>query len=153
MAGRIDAFIAPLEPPTFYDAGCPFVRLFEDYETAESDYFSRTGVYPAHHIICVKRDFYEQHPGLTRRLYDIFKAAKDLAVADLDIIQVPKVTLPWPQAIAAEVRGVMGEDFWPYGIAANKKVLETQLRWSAEDGLQARPIRIEDVFAADCLDT
>jgi 4,5-dihydroxyphthalate decarboxylase len=47
----------------------------------------------------------------------------------------------------------MGHDFWPYGIAANAEVLNTQLRWSSEDGLQARPIRIEDVFAADCLDT
>ena len=52
-----------------------------------------------------------------------------------------------------EIRELMGYDFWPHGIAANANVLQTQLRWSLDDGLQARAIQIEDVFATDCLDT
>jgi 4,5-dihydroxyphthalate decarboxylase len=45
----------------------------------------------------------------------------------------------------------MGEDYWPYGLAANRKVLETQLRWSREDGLQARPVSLEELFAPQVL--
>ena len=120
---------------------------------AEKKWFARRGIFPIMHAVGVRRTLAHQNPGLTRRLYDLFKQAKDLAVADLEIIQVPKVTLPWPHAIVAEIRELMGYDFWPYGIAANANVLQTQLRWSSDDGLQARTVQIEDVFATDCLDT
>jgi 4,5-dihydroxyphthalate decarboxylase len=151
LSGELDAIIS-LRTPQAVHGGNPLVRPLFD-EIAERQWFARRGIFPIMHAVGVRRTLAEQHPGLTRRVYDLFKKAKDLAVADLDIIQVPKVTLPWPHAIAAEIRKLMGHDFWPYGIAANAHVLQTQLRWSSEDGLQARPVRIEDVFAADCLDT
>jgi hypothetical protein len=47
----------------------------------------------------------------------------------------------------------MGPDPWPYGVAANLQVLETQLRWSRLDGLQARAVALDELFAADCLAT
>ena len=33
------------------------------------------------------------------------------------------------------MRQLMGEDFWPYGVEANRKTLETFLRYAAEQGL------------------
>jgi 4,5-dihydroxyphthalate decarboxylase len=151
LSGELDAIIS-LRTPKAADGVQGLVRALFDAQ-AERDWFTRRRIFPIMHAVAVRRTLAEQHPGLTRRLYDLFKTAKDLAVSDLEVIQAPKVTLPWPHAIAAEVRSIMGHDFWPYGIAANAEVLNTQLRWSSEDGLQARPIRIEDVFAADCLDT
>jgi 4,5-dihydroxyphthalate decarboxylase len=53
----------------------------------------------------------------------------------------------------AQTRRLMGSDFWPYGIAANRHVLETQLRWSREDGLQARDVSLEELFAPGVLDS
>ena len=105
------------------------------------------------HAVGVRRELADAHPGLTRRLYEAFAAAKDMALAELEIIQVPKVTLPWPHVALAEARELMGDDPWPYGIARNRHVLETQLRWSRQDGLQARPVALEELFAADCLDS
>lgn len=151
LAGELDAIISLRTPQAVRDGDPRVRRLFDDQ--AERDWFARRRLFPIMHAVAVRRTLADAHPGLTRRIYELFKAAKDCAVAELDIIQVPKVTLPWPQAIVAEVRRLMGQDFWPYGIEANRQVLETQLRWSREDCLQARPIRIEDVFAADCLDT
>jgi 4,5-dihydroxyphthalate decarboxylase len=151
LSGELDAIVSLRTPQAVLDGDPRVRRLFDDQ--AERDWFTRRRVFPIMHGVAVRRSLAEAHPGLTRRIYDLFKVAKDIAVAELDIIQVPKITLPWPQAIVAEVRRQMGQDFWPYGIAANRIALETQLRWSREDNLQARPIRLEDIFAADCLDT
>ena len=40
----------------------------------------------------------------------------------------------------------MGEDYWPYGVSANRNTLEAQLQWIWLDGLQARRITLEDLF-------
>ena len=151
LSGELDAIISLRIPQAVRDGNPLVCALFD--AAAEKQWFARRGIFPIMHAVGVRRTLAHQNPGLTRQLYDLFKQAKDLAVADLEIIQVPKVTLPWPRAIVAEIRELMGYDFWPYGIAANANVLQTQLRWSSDDGLQARAIQIEDVFATDCLDT
>jgi 4,5-dihydroxyphthalate decarboxylase len=87
---------------------------------------------------------------LGRRLFEAFAAAKGLAIAELEITQVPKVTLPWPHGALSQARALVGPDPWPYGIAANRQVLETQLRWSRLDGLQARPVTVDELFSEDC---
>jgi 4,5-dihydroxyphthalate decarboxylase len=40
----------------------------------------------------------------------------------------------------------MGENFWPYGIAPNRKALETMFLYSYEQGLASRKLTIEEVF-------
>ena len=105
------------------------------------------------HAFGVKKSLVEKHPALPRVLYRAFCHAKDLAVEELEVIQAPKVTLPWITSELRQTRTLMGADFWPYGIAANRKVLEAQIRWSREDGLQARPVSLEELFAPDLLDT
>jgi 4,5-dihydroxyphthalate decarboxylase len=151
LCGELDAIIS-LRTPQAASGPQPSVRrLFDDM--AEREWFARRGIFPIMHAVGVKRSVADANPGLTRKVYEIFTAAKDLAIADLNVIQVPKVTLPWPSAILREIRSLMGSDFWPYGIEANRAVLETQMRWSYEDGLQARRVQLEDLFAHDCLDT
>jgi hypothetical protein len=71
----------------------------------------------------------------------------------LEVTQAPKVTLPWPHYAINEARVLMGPDPWPYGISANRHVLDAQIRWSRLDHLQARPIEVEELFATDCLNT
>ena len=46
----------------------------------------------------------------------------------------------------------MGSDWWPYGIDPNRKTLETFLRYHHEQGLSARPMSMEDLFAPETLD-
>jgi 4,5-dihydroxyphthalate decarboxylase len=47
----------------------------------------------------------------------------------------------------------MGNDYWPYGLAANRGALERQLRYGSEDGLLARPLAPEDLFTPHLLET
>ena len=52
-----------------------------------------------------------------------------------------KVTLPFVEERLAEARALMGEDFWPYGVGANRKTLETFLRHHHAQGLSPRLVR------------
>lgn len=48
---------------------------------------------------------------------------------------------------------MFAEDWFPYGIAANRTAIDTFLRYHYEQGLSAKRWAVEDVFAADLLDT
>jgi hypothetical protein len=49
--------------------------------------------------------------------------------------------LPWLTAHVDEARALMGEDYWPYGFAANRHVLDTFLRYHHEQGLSSAASR------------
>lgn len=153
LAGELDAVIS-LRPPEAFRAGDPRIkRLFPDPTAAERAWFEATKIFPIMHAVGVRKRLAANYPGLTRRLFDAFLRAKEIALSELEIIQAPKVTLPWPHAALAEARALMGADSWPYGLRANRHVLDTQLRWSRDDGLQARPVELGELFAADCMET
>jgi 4,5-dihydroxyphthalate decarboxylase len=61
--------------------------------------------------------------------------------------------LPWLTAHVEEARRELGEDWWPYGLAPNRHVLDTFLRYHHEQGLSRRRLRPEELFAAETLDT
>lgn len=153
LAGELDAVIV-LRPPAAFRAGNPRIApLFPDPIAAEKAWFAAARHFPIMHAVGVRKPLLDAYPGLGRRLFDAFDRAKGIAVAELEITQAPKVTLPWPHAALAEARALFGPDPWPYGVRANRQVLETQLRWSRLDGLQARPVTLDELFASDCLDT
>jgi len=45
-----------------------------------------------------------------------------------------KVTLPFVEERLGEARALMGEDFWYYGLSANRNALETFLRHTIRRG-------------------
>jgi 4,5-dihydroxyphthalate decarboxylase len=49
-------------------------------------------------------------------------------------------------AEAEATQVMMGADFWPYGIEANRDILDTQIRWSHQQGLIPRRLAIEELF-------
>ena len=40
----------------------------------------------------------------------------------------------------------MGENFWPYGIEANRKALEALFQYSHEQGLAEKRLTVEELF-------
>jgi hypothetical protein len=63
------------------------------------------------------------------------------------------VMTPWISELYDENRALLGDDWWPYGIAANHAAPDTALRYHAEQGLTRRRFTCEEVFAGDLLDT
>ncbi len=61
-------------------------------------------------------------------------------------------SLPWGVADFQDAQALMGEDYWRYGVTENRPELEALTRYSFEQGLSARKLVPEDLFAAPVLD-
>jgi 4,5-dihydroxyphthalate decarboxylase len=86
----------------------------------------------------------------------IFKAlneAQRLTYRDLAETAALKAMLPWLPAHVDAVRAEMGEDWWPYGLAPNRKTLATFLRYHFEQGLSKRLREPEELFAPETLES
>ncbi len=146
FAGEIDALLA-YKPPKAFAKGDPrIIRLFPDYEAREQEYARRTGIFPVMHLMGVRRDVAEGEPWLPMALQAAFTKAKDMAIADLSIVQALKVALPWAPAEYARTVAALGEDYWPYGVKRNRAALEALARWHHAQGLSPRPIAVEEMF-------
>ena len=150
--GQIDGIIGLYEPSCMAD-GAPVKRLFPDWRSTEQDYFRRTGIFPIMHTVAIRKTLLAENPWLARAVYKAFCDAKDIAVADLQVPQACKVTLPWVVAEYAATAEIMGGDVWPYGFAANRSVIEAMIRWSQNDGLLARPLTAAEMFVPELLVT
>ena len=152
-AGELDAVYAPRIPSTFLHGSGSVRRLFEDYLTVEREYFQRTRIFPIMHTVVIRRDVYRQNPWVAQSLYKAFLRAQRQAYQDLYEAAALKFMLPWLLRHVEETREVMGEDFWPYGLEPNRRTLETFLRYSFEQGLSARQLKPEDLFAPESLES
>jgi 4,5-dihydroxyphthalate decarboxylase len=151
ISGGLDAIITVHAPPSFAARDPRIKRLFPNWRDAEQTYAARSGQFPIMHVVGIRKSLLRDNPWLSRTLFDAFEQAKRMAIADLEITQAPRVTLPWVVAELAATRHALGDDFWPYGVHKNKVTLEALLRHSYEDGLTPRLLRLEDIFAADTL--
>jgi 4,5-dihydroxyphthalate decarboxylase len=150
--GEIDGLIGARAPSCFLN-GAPHVgRLYPDYRAAEEDYFRRTKLFPIMHIIGIRRELVEAHSWLAASVMKAFVRAKALAMAELGQIGHLFVSLPWSVAEYARSRELMGENFWSYGFEPNRHVLEAFTRYHHAQGLSARRVAPEELFAASSLD-
>jgi 4,5-dihydroxyphthalate decarboxylase len=152
-AGEIDGFIGPRSPSCF-ENGHPMVRrLFADPTDAATEYFRRTGIFPIMHVIGVRRTLVDAHGWLPATLLKAFEKSKSRALARLNDTSASKVTLPFVEEQLAAARALMGADFWPYGVPANRHVLETFLDHHHRQGLSPRRLAVEELFPASTLET
>jgi 4,5-dihydroxyphthalate decarboxylase len=143
--GAIDGFIAPRQPSL--PENTPNVGwLFSDPVAAAQDYFKRTGIFPIMHIVGVRRTLAEQHPWLPGAVLKAFEQAKTAAIDALRDPSASKVTLPFAEERVLEARALMGEDFWSYGIAPNRKTLENFYKHHHSQGLSAKLVTPEEMF-------
>ena len=118
----------------------------------EKEYFSETGIFPIMHLIGLRTNDVAD-PTLARDIYVAFAAAQEIANADLANEQALRITLPWLRQEVNRTKAVMGDNFWPNGFTANRKVLETMIGWSFMDGMISRRLKPEELFCHELLTT
>lgn len=151
-AGELDGMIGA-RPPSCFLRGAPGIaRLFSDVRAAEESYYERTRIFPIMHLIGIRKSIAEQHPWLAVSVLKAFLEAKRLAMEDLAQIGHLYVSLPWAVAERNRVMSLMGDDYWSYGVDANRHVLEVFLRYHHEQGLSKQLLEPEDLFAPSTLD-
>jgi 4,5-dihydroxyphthalate decarboxylase len=143
--GRIDAVIGP-RPPFCYGHHPHVGWLYPDPAAAAAAWFGRTRIFPIMHILGVRRTLVERHPWLPVTLMKAFEQAKARALAKLGDIAASKVTLPFIDEHLHAARRLMGEDFWSYGLDANRHVLQAFLRRHHAEGLSPRVLEPEELF-------
>jgi len=144
--GEIDGFIAPRAPDLDLRQHPNIGWLFPDPTAAAKDYYKRSGIFPIMHLVGVRRELVQRHPWLPATVLKAFEQAKATALTLLNDTSATKVTLPFVEENLRAARETMGEDFWPYGVARNRKTLETFLRRHHAEGLSSRLVKVEEMF-------
>ncbi len=103
-------------------------------------------------LVGVRRTIAERHPWLPAAVLKAFEQAKAAALAKLSDTSATKVTLPFVEEQLKAARTLMGHDFWSYGVAQNRHVLEAFLRHHHAQGLSPRPLAVEELFHSTTLE-
>ena len=149
--GELDALVTARAPSTFDSKAVK--RLFPNYVEVEKEYYRRTKIFPPMHTVVIRRDVYQANPWIAQSLTKAFNAAKAKAYALYNQTAALPAMVPWLTAQIEEAKRELGEDWWPYGLEANRKALETFLRYHHEQGLSKRLLAPEELFARETLQT
>ena len=140
-SGELDAVISARDPGG--------KRLFEDYVSLEEQYFRKTRIYPIMHVVVLRREAYERDRWIAMNLFKAFDEARRESMQRLVEIGLSHVPMPWLAEHARRWRALAGEDFWPYGIAPNRPTLEAFVQYAHEQGITARRLKVEELFAPE----
>jgi 4,5-dihydroxyphthalate decarboxylase len=124
--------------------------LFPDRVAEGARFFKEHRFIPASHAFVIRGDVWREHPWVAFNLYAAFVKAKELAAERLEE-SIPSA-LVFGRDYLTRTRMLLGDDPYPYGVAANRRMLETLLRFSREQGLTSTDLGVEDLFAPSTRD-
>jgi 4,5-dihydroxyphthalate decarboxylase len=104
------------------------------------------------HVVAIRTDVTKANPWLPKAVFEMYSKAKQQAYTDMEGTTSLKVTLPWVTQEFEDTRTLMGENFWPYGIEANRKELELVMRYTYEQGLVKHRLKFEELFHPSTLE-
>jgi len=144
--GEIPAMLSPDLPPLFREGDKRIVRLFPNYKDIEIEFFRQTGIFPIMHVNVVRQEIIDKYPWVATNLVKAFDAAKALAYRH---VANPRTTpLAWIRTAWEEQLDVLGPDPWAYGLGdANRKNVQTVLRYCHQQGLISRMMPLGELFA------
>jgi 4,5-dihydroxyphthalate decarboxylase len=145
-AGEIDALVS-VHTPRAMARGENTVRyLFDNCREVEEDYFRRTGIFPMMHTIVLKREVYDQNPWIAQSLFDAFSEAKRRAMENIFELNALAVAAPFIIHEIERTRRLMGMDYWPFGIEANRKAITTFVRHLKDQDIIKRSPDLMELF-------
>lgn len=150
-ADEIDAIIAPHAPQLAQTPSSPIRPLILETSKAEKSWFRRTGIYPAMHLIVIKKTLHVEHPWLAAQVYAAFAKALINSNKRLESTNTSTVAIPWVHDAITEGRAVMGSGAFDYGLEANRTCIEYFLQHAWEQALSDRLMRTEELFPEELL--
>tara|TARA_B100000686_G_scaffold350330_1_gene446013 strand:+ start:3286 stop:4275 length:990 start_codon:yes stop_codon:yes gene_type:complete len=146
LDGEIDCIMSAHPPKPIEDGKKSIVHLYPNYQEIEEKYYRDTGIFPIMHVIALRGDVFRDNRWIAMNLLKAFTEAKDRAMARVQEMTATRVPYAWCYEGAQRARQLFGEDFFPYGIDANRVTLEAFLRYGYEQGVCQRRLEIEDLF-------
>jgi 4,5-dihydroxyphthalate decarboxylase len=149
--GEIAALMVP-HPPSQALRGSPKIRrLFADPKQEELKYFQKNGYYPIMHVVAFRDEVLAKNSWLAQSVMAAFDKAKEDCTAFYDDPNWSRFV--WGRLLFEEERKAFGEDAWPHGIKKNRANLERFVGYSLDQGLMKKNVAIEELFAANTLDS
>jgi 4,5-dihydroxyphthalate decarboxylase len=155
VKGELDATLLYLTNPNLVDRSRidlskdgRFRPLF-DRAGEGKRYFANTGIYQINHGMVIRRSIFEKHPWAALNIYTAFAKARG------EVIRARDTSLHRhyePGLIGDDVRKVLASDPMAYGVRGSRKVLETITQYVHEQGLSARRVALEEMFAPSTMD-
>ena len=146
LKGEIDAVMVARAPDAFVKGDPQIRRLVEDFVEVETDYYKKTGIFPIMHAVAVRRDVLAKNPWVARNLFTAFEEAKRRSIERVLEATVSLFPIPWYFEHARKGMELFGQDYFPYGIEANRKTLETFVKYAYDQGVCKRHLDIEELF-------
>jgi 4,5-dihydroxyphthalate decarboxylase len=123
--------------------------LFPDPIAEGTRYYKKTGLYPINHGMIVRRKIAEKEPWVVLNLFKAFERANEIAhrqrMAHVEYHIASGLIPP-------ETRTALDTQVLRHGVKFNRNILETAARYSHEQGLTPRLMKLEEIFAASTLD-
>ena len=98
------------------------------------------------HAVAIKKSTVKKHPWLIEAVFKAYSQSKQVAFDYMAQLAWLKDSLPWFGQELAETRLVMGDNYYSYGIEANRKILEALFSYSHQQGLCNRELTIKELF-------
>jgi 4,5-dihydroxyphthalate decarboxylase len=122
--------------------------IFPDRAAESRRYFAKTGIYPINHGMVVRRSIVDKHPWVVLNLYRAFLEAKNRWLAGVSEAAEAHIDTG---ILAPDAGAALKKDPYPYGVVANRMVLETIARYSHEQGLTPRVLSLDEIFPPSTL--
>ena len=112
------------------------------------DAFSSRGHYPINHLIVVRDEVLDEHPGIAVAVFNAFTESKNLYLKQLRNSEIMN-----PDSTDKLYKRMLdsGADPLPYGIAPNRRVLEDLIAHATTQKIISKPMDVESVFAPTTL--
>jgi len=150
--GELDAVISAHMPSPFVRRSPKVRRLIQNFRAVERDYYRRTKIFPTMHTVALREEVYEKNPWVAQSLCKAFAESKRICQESMYEFSALKYMLAWSIAEMEEEREIFGEDLWPYGLEANRHVLEALVQYAHEQGLIKKLPDLKSLFAPNTLD-
>ncbi len=144
--GELDAVCTPFMPKSFFADSSPFRPLLTDYRETERLYAKQHGYIPGIHILVLKREFAENHPGIGKAASDMFTSSYQLW---MDKRTKYADTTPWLLDDIARMHQDLPSTWNNQGIKANKNMLTDWCQELFEQGIVSAPVSIEMLFSKE----
>ena len=149
LKGEIDAAMTAHPPMPFEEGGSEIVLLYPNYREVEEAYYRDTGIFPIMHTVAIKREVLDRNPWIAMNLYKAFIEAKENSVHRALEFTASRFPFAWSFDAAAKIKDLFGEDFFPYGVEANRVTLEAFLQYALEQGVIHRKLSVEELFCKE----
>ena len=124
--------------------------LFDDRIAEGKRFFDKWEFLPVNHTYTLRGDVYRKYPWAAFNLFIGFVKAKEHFNARL-AESIPS-GLVFGKEYLTKTQEMFGSDPFPYGVKANRKLLETLIDFSHEQGLITKKPKIEELFAESTLE-